>query len=351
MKSKTRTQLRRLVSELSKEEIKEKTREAVKLKSKVVDEIRGLLDQYKVLAIATIDRTPAAEARRIYGKLAGYGVVKLYKNSLVLKAMRDRGIRNLEEVSKYLSGSNIFIFTNMNPFKLAKLLDDFVEYRYAKPGDVVSFDVELAPSPTGVKPGPSMSLFGKLKIPTQVREGIIWIAKDIKVLKQGDKISPELSSLLRRLGIPVIPVKIQLKAVFEDSRVYLPKDLKIDYEVVKKELSSAVSMSKLLALELALPAPEVLPDLLIRAHKISVELAAAARYVTPETARELLIKAASQALSVAQAISGKVDLGISVSTVRQEPRGKEEVGKEEAREEKEEVAEEDIAEGISSLFG
>lgn len=346
MKSKTRARLTKLMSELV-EVKKERVRKTIDLKSKVVEEIKNLLSRYRVLAILSIDRMPSAESRRIYDKLSKYGVVRLYKNSLILRALRDMKAKNLNEVSKYLTGPNIFVFTNMNPFKLAKLLDEFVEYRYAKPGDTVGFDVELAPGPTGVKPGPSMSLFGKLKIPTQVREGVIWIAKDTRVLKQGDKVSPELSSLLRRLGIPIIPVRVQLKAIYEGGYVYLPKDLRIDYEEIKKNLAAAVGMSKLLALELALPVPEVVPELILRAHRASVELAAAIGYVTPEIVRELFAKAVSQALLVAQAVSGKVDLGIPVSTTQIKV-DKVEVKKEE---EKEEVKEEDIAEGISSLFG
>lgn len=350
MKSKSRAQFERLVSELAGVEKSERVRESINVKSKVVDQIKELLKQYRVLAIMAIDRAPTAESKRMFGKLSEHGVVKLYKNSLVLRALRDIGARNLGDVSKYLTGSNIFMFTNMNPFKLAKLVEELAEYRYAKPGDAVDFDVELSPGPTGIKPGPSMSLFGKLKIPTQVVEGIVWIARDTKVLKRGDKVTSELSSLMRRLGIKIMPVKVQLKAVYEDGYIYLPKDLKIDYDAVRKELISAISMSKQLAIELAIPTPEVVSDLLIRARRISIELAAALGYTTPEIAQDLLTKAVSQALVVAQAISSRVDLGIAVSTGKQEER-REEEKKEVEEERKEKEAEEELAEGISSLFG
>lgn len=353
MRSKTRAQLDKIVSELTQATKEERVRKAIDLKSKVVEEIKNLRSRYKVLAIVSIDSVPSAESRRIYKKLSEYGVVKLYKNSLVLRALRDMKAKNLDEVSKYITGSNVFIFTNMNPFMLAKLLDELIEYRYAKPGDVANFDVELAPSPTGIKPGPSMSLFGKLKIPTQVREGVIWIAKDTKVLKQGDKVSPELSSLLRRLNIPIIPVRVQLKAVYEDGYVFLPRDLKIDYEEIRKNFMSAAVLSKLLAIELTLPIPDILPELILRARRTSVELAAAIGYTTPEIIQELIVKAVGQAFLVASAVSNRVDLGIPVNTV-QERIEKVEERKEEMKEEeegKEEVKEEDIAEGISSLFG
>ncbi|MEM1623357.1 MAG: 50S ribosomal protein L10 [Sulfolobales archaeon] len=336
MKPKTRAQLAKLMSKLARTEEK-KLRKSISLKSKVVEEIKSLLNKYKVIAILSADRMPSAESRRIYSKLSEYGVVKLYKNSLVLRALQDMKVKNLEEISKHLTGSNIFLFTNIDPFKLAKLLDEFVEYRYAKPGDIASFDVELAPGPTGIKPGPSMSLFGKLKIPTQVREGVIWIARDTKVLRRGDKVSPELSSLLRRLGVPIIPVKAQLKAVYEDGFIYLPEDLRIDYEEIKKSITAAIVASRSLAIELALPVPEVIPELIARARRISIELASAIGYITPDVVQELITKAVSQALLITQVISSKTGSNLSTDTTQPESSEKKE--------------EEDIAEAIASLFG
>ncbi len=352
MKAKTRAQLARLAAEAAREKREERVRKSISLKSRVVEEIKELLRRYRVLAVVSVDETPTAESRKIFDKVSNYGaVIRLYKNSLVLKALEEIGAKNLDGVSRHLTGSNVFIFTNMNPFELARLLEELVEHRYAKPGDAVDFDVELTPGPTDIKPGPSLSLFGKLKIPTQVREGVVWIAKDVRVLKAGDKVSPELCSLLRKLGIPIIPVRLQLKAVYEDGLVYLPENLKIDLEEIGRSLAAAVSASKALALELALPIPEVVPELVLRAHRASVELAAAIGYAAPEVARELLVRATFQALALAQALSGKVDLGIPVSAPQTRAEGLKPKEEEEEKPEKEEVGEEEIAEGIASLFG
>ncbi len=351
MRAKTRAQLAELMSELTEAKKVERVRKAISLKAEIVEEIKGLLNQYGVLAVISADATPTAESRKIFNKVSNYGVVRLYKNSLVLRALDELGAGNLDEIAKYLTGSNVFVFTNMNPFEFARLLDRLVEYRYAKPGDVVDFDVELAPGPTDIKPGPSMSLFGKLKIPTQVREGVVWIARDTKILKAGDKVSPELCSLLRRLGIPIIPVRLKLKAVYESGRVYLPENLKIDLEEFKKSFAAAASASRTLALELALPVAEVVPELILRAYRASVELAAAIGYVIPEVIQGLFVRALAQAVALAQALSGRVDLGVPVGAPRAEARETEPRKKEEEEKPEKEVGEEEIAEGIASLFG
>jgi large subunit ribosomal protein L10 len=358
MRAKTRAELEKLTKQSKFEKRGASLRESVKRKAVVVEEIKSLLKQYRTMAIVSVDGIPTKESRRVYDKLHSLGcVVKLYKNSLVLRALREVDAENLGSLAKYLTGPNVYLFTNLNPFELAKVIEESVEYRYAKPGDTVAFDVELGPGPTDIKPGPSMSLFGKLKIPIQVREGQIWIAKDVKVLKAGDTVSAELASLLRKLGVTVIPVKAKLKAVYEGGLVYTPEVLKIDYESIRKSFIEAVSYSKVLVVELALPLPEVVPELLVRAFRASVEVALRAGYLTADTAPAVISRAVGVALALASALAGKVDLGlgIAVATPATPSVSEERVSKKQEREEggkeKEEVTEEEIAEGISSLFG
>jgi len=358
MRAKTRAELEKLTKQSRFEERRAPLRESVKRKAVVVEEIKSLLKQYRTMAIVSVEGIPTKESRRVYDKLHSLGcVVKLYKNSLVLRALREVDAENLDSLAKYLTGPNVYLFTNLNPFELAKVIEESVEYRYAKPGDTVAFDVELGPGPTDIKPGPSMSLFGKLKIPIQVREGQIWIAKDVKVLKAGDTVSAELASLLKKLGVAVIPVKARLKAVYEGGLVYTPEVLKIDYESIRKSFIEAMSYSKVLAVELALPLPEVVPELLIRAFRVSVEVALRAGYLTADTAPAVISRAVGVALALASALAGKVDLGlgIAVATPATLSVSEERVSKKQEREEegkeKEEVTEEEIAEGISALFG
>jgi len=357
MKAKTRAQLERLIKLSKLEERRAPLRESIKKKAIIVEEIKGLLKQYRTLAVISVEGVPAKESRRIYGRLRSLGcVVKLYKNSLVLRALKELNVKNLDSLAKYLTGPNAYLFANLNPFELAKVLDETVEYRYAKPGDIAAFDVELGPGPTDIKPGPSMSLFGKLRIPIQVREGQIWVAKDVKVLKAGDTISAELASLLMKLGVAVIPVKAKLKAVYEGGLVYTPEMLKIDYDSIRKSFTEALSYSKALAVELALPIPEIVPELLVRAFRASVEVAFRAGYLTPETAPAVISRAVGIALALASALASRVDLGIAVATLPARTTGGERVSEKEEKEErgeekKEEVSEETIAEGIASLFG
>ncbi|MEM1786966.1 MAG: 50S ribosomal protein L10, partial [Zestosphaera sp.] len=280
------------------------------------------------------------------------------KNTIVIRALRELSLPSLEEFLNFLTGPNLFIFTNLNAFMLANLVDKVVVLRYVKPGEKAPADIYVPEGPTGIPPGPMMSVFGKLKIRTMVREGIIWIAKESKVASAGDVVSPELASLLRKLDIKAYPVKLSIKAVLDEGIVIPAERLKLDIESFKKELLAAVQTSRIVAVETALPLPEVMPEIIVKAYMRAVNLACEIGYVTPETTHLVLRSAVSKAQTLAATLMQKYpELNIPVVTqpavATQPPQEVKKPEKEERAEEEEEkkISEEEIAEGISSLFG
>ncbi len=333
----------------------QRLREAIRRKQELVNEVKGLLKKFRSVAIISLENVPSHQYNLIKGEIRKYGIVKVYKNNVFFRAAKELGIEGIEELSKHLTGINAFLFTNSNPYEIALIIEKIVAPRYAKPGDKAESDIYVPEGPTGIPPGPMLSVFGKLKIRTQVREGIIWIAKETKVAKASDEISPELSSLLRKLDIKPIMVRLSLKAVWEEGKVYSSDDLKIDIDTFKNEVLKAVSISKELAIETAMPLPDILPQILARAHRRALLLASEAGFITPETAAEVIRTAVAKALTLAIEVKQKVpDIGIEVEVHAYQPPSKVEhkkEEKEEEEEEKKEVSEEEIAEGISSLFG
>jgi len=357
VKGSTRSKLIKLLKELErrKRESKAKVRPALIKKQKIVEEIKELFKKYKVVAIFDLERVPTPEYKRIKRKLEEYGFIRVYKNSLFLRAMKELNLNGVDDLSKYLIGTNAFMFTNMNPFELSLLVDKLVELRYAKPGDVATDDIYIPQGPTGIPPGPMLSVFGKLRIPTQVREGVIWVAKETRVAKAGDEISPELASLLRKLDIKVIEVKLKIKAVWDNGLVIPAEKLKVDVESYKNNIVNALTIAKYLAMEAALPIPEVLPDVISKAVRVAQAIVGESGFITKETADLVLRSALSKALTLASIIAPKapeLGLGVVQPTPKEVKEKKEEEKKEKEEEEKkEEVSEEEIAEGLASLFG
>ncbi|MEM0473787.1 MAG: 50S ribosomal protein L10 [Zestosphaera sp.] len=360
MKGSTRNKLLKLIQDVR---VAEKTRRVVIRKSivekeVVVNEIKKLLSTYKTLGVVSLEGVSARELAEIKKSLSKYGVVKVLKNTIVIRALRELSLPSLEEFLNFLTGPNLFIFTNLNAFMLANLVDKVVVLRYVKPGEKAPADIYVPEGPTGIPPGPMMSVFGKLKIRTMVREGIIWIAKESKVASAGDVVSPELASLLRKLDIKAYPVKLSIKAVLDEGVVIPAEKLKLDIESFKKELLAAVQTSRIVAVETALPLPEVMPEIIVKAYMRAVNLACEIGYVTPETTHLVLRSAVSKAQTLAATLMQKYpELNIPVVTqpavATQPPQEVKKPEKEERAEEEEEkkISEEEIAEGISSLFG
>ncbi len=358
MKGSTRAKLSKLLMSMKKEGVKRKARVAILEKDKIVNEVKQFLSKYNVIAILDISGVPAREYKEIKKVLSNYGVVKVYKNTLILRALSDLRIKGLEDLKPYLVGVNAYFFTNLNAFQIASLLDKVITLRYAKPGDKATGDIYVPEGPTGIPPGPMMSVFGKLKIRTMVKEGVIWIAKETKVASAGDEISPELASLLRKLNVKPIVVKLNVKAVWDNGIILRGDQLKLDIEGFKKDIIAALQLSKSLAVSIALPIPEVMPEVISKAFMHAVALASHIAYVTPDTISFIFKVAIAKAQILALVLNQKnpnlglnVQTGMTTSTQQPTQSSVQETKKTKEEEEKKEVSEEEIAEGISLLFG
>jgi large subunit ribosomal protein L10 len=359
MKAKTKAKFMKILKELElrKGITKEEIRPSIVKKEAIVKEIMDLLKKYKTIAIVDLERTPSRQYKEIKRKLSKRAFIKMYKNRLFLRAAEKVGLKNVDLLKPYLTGSNVFIFTDMNAYELTLLLNKLATKRYAKPGDIATEDIYIPAGPTGIPPGPMLSVFGKFRIPTQVREGIIWVAKDTRVVKAGEEINPDLIALLQKLDIAPMEVKLRVKAVWDEGVVIPAEELVIDIDAFKDELMKAVNIAREVAVETALPLPDVLPEIIRRAYIRATALVAEAGFVTPETAEQVFKAAITKAMVLGAILSTKApDLGIEVAlpavAPAAAPQPAEEKKEEEEEEEKEEeVSEEEIAEGIASLFG
>ena len=330
-------------------------------KIKEVEELTELAKNHKVLLIVDLMKTPTAQLqklrRKIERKLGDAIIMRVAKNTLMRIALEKAGI-DPKPLENYLTGVNMFIFTNLNPFEVAMAIDRVFTTAPAKPGDSAPTEIVLPAGNTGFKPGPIMSVFGKLKVPIRVQGGTIWIAKDTKVAKPGDTISPELASLLQKLGIEPIIVKLRIKAAY-DSGVVIPGDqLILDLEAYRNDVLRAHLNALWLGVEIAYPEPEVLEVAIPLAVRRALAVAAEAGYVTPDNAEYVLRLAVGRALAVVSALGDKAkELGIEIEVAAPQAAGGTEEKKEEEEEEskeeekKEEVSEEQLAAGLESLFG
>jgi len=270
-----------------------------------VNELADLIEKHKVVAVFRLTGLRANLIHEIRRKLRGTAMIRVGKKTLFIKAVEKTGKRELVKLIEDLHTPVGFIFSNISAFKLKILLDKNKILMHAKAGEKADVDVIIPEMNTGLPPGPILSDFGKLKIPTRIEGGQIWIAKDTLVAKKGEEISPQLASLLARLDIKAVMKGITIDKAYEDGVLIMGENLAIDLEKVKNEIIEAVSSAIRLAVELGYVTRETIQLILLRAARearmLAVELALPSR----EVIRDIIMKAEIMARKLEEVIELK----------------------------------------------
>jgi large subunit ribosomal protein L10 len=275
------------------------------LKAKRIEELKNLFQTYRVIGLIDLFRSSADLIHLFRSKFRGQAVIKVARKTLVIRAAREAG---REKIAEYLEKEKrpiALIFTNINPFLLKLELDRGRVLTPPRPGETADIDVVVPPINTGLQPGPILSEFGKLKIPTRIEGGTIWIAKETTVAKKGDVIQPTLASLLTKLEIGAVYRSINLTVAFDGDLLIPSELLAIDVEGTRKMLSEAHSTSLALAIEIGYATPETIVPMLVKAHRAAVSVSLAAGYTTKETIGVLLAKAASEAATLQKIVDSR----------------------------------------------
>ncbi|MBS7607297.1 50S ribosomal protein L10 [Candidatus Bathyarchaeota archaeon] len=270
-------------------------------KAEKVEEIKGLLRVYRTLGIASLHKVRAPQLQEIKRNLEGVAYLKVFKNTLVEKALRE--IRNepepsIEKLKEYMQGSNVYIFTNYNPFKLALLLEKSKVRVPAKAGDIATEDIIVPAGNTGLPPGPIISQLNAVGIPTRIESGSVWVSRDTVVARKGEVINESLAAALSKLGIKPIELGLSLKAVYDDGVVISESDLKLDFESYKKSIGEAYAQALNLAINSAYLTSETTVILLQKAEFEARNLALNTGVFLPEVLPELIRRAYMEALAL-----------------------------------------------------
>ena len=355
MRGRTKRLYEKALKELKKAR-EERVRKAIEAKSILAEEVKKILGSSKSFAVISATGLPGQQFLEIKRSLEARGlIVKMIKGKVFLKAASDLGIKGLEKIEPAVAGPSIFVFSDRyNVFELGDMIRNIRTYRKAKPGDKADAEIVIPAGPTGIPPGPMISIFGRLKIPVQPRGSEIHVIRDTVVAKPGQEISPELASLLNKLGITPFIVKPNLVMGYEAGLVIPGEKLVLDVEGTRKTLVEAISRGYALATEIVIPDRIVMEMVIRKAYVRALSLLTEIGMITPENAPEIIRRAYSRALALAQALQGSVDLGLKIQVQRQ-PEKEEKEKKiekiEEEKEEKKEVSEEELEQGLSALFG
>ncbi|KPV63735.1 MAG: 50S ribosomal protein L10 [Candidatus Bathyarchaeota archaeon BA2] len=292
-------------------------RQTTLVKAEETKEIKSLIQQYKAVGIASLQKVRAAQLQELRRKLEKSVHLRVVKNTIVKRAIAERegkpGIENLEE---HLSGSNIFLFTNLNPFKLVILLEKSRVKTTAKAGDIAAFDVIIHAGNTGLPPGPIISQFTAVGLPTRIEAGSVWVSRDTLVAKKGDIITARLAGVLSKLGVKPVDVGLTMKAVYDEGLILTEEQLRLDLDEFRRSVEEAHAYAFNLSLKAVYPLPENIALLLQTAHHEAYKLALNAGTPTRDTITNLIRKAYTEMLSLSSRLATVSEKAVSVSSVQ-----------------------------------
>ncbi len=271
-------------------------------KSSEIATIKDILKEYKSIGIASLKKVRASQLQELKKSMTGKVYLRVLKNTLIKLAIEEMNQAELKKLEAYLEGSNVFLFTDLNPFKLALLLERGKVKTTAKSGDIAAEDVVIPASNTGQPPGPVISQLNAVGLPTRIESGSVWVSKDTLVVRKGEVINERLAGVLSKLGIKAVELGISMRAVFDNGLIITGDQLKVDVAATKKSVETSNQEAFALALSIGYATKETIKPLLQTAHQKAVALSIGAAIPTKETIADLIRKATAEMNSLNSAV-------------------------------------------------
>jgi large subunit ribosomal protein L10 len=272
-------------------------------KSTEVEAIKDILKEHKSVGIASLKKVRASQLQELKKSMAGKVYLRVLKNTLMKIAIEEMNQADLKKLEEYLEGSNVYFFTDLNPFKLALLLERGKVRTTAKSGDTAANDVIVPAGNTGQPPGPIISQLNGVGLPTRIESGSVWVSKDTLVVRKGEAINEQLAGVLSKLGIKAVELGISMRAVYDNGLMIVGEQLKVDIDATRRTVVQNNQEAFALALSIGYASKDTIKQLLQMAHQKAVALSVSAAIPTKDTIGDLIRKANAQMTS----LSGAVD--------------------------------------------
>lgn len=277
-------------------------RATIKRKAQVIEELDKLVNEYDTVAIAHLHKVRAPQLQQLSQKFRKDVRMRVAKNTLIVRALTKSRRSNINNLTEHLKGSNILLFTNTDPFKLAILLNKSKTRMTAKAGDIAPNDIVISAGNTGLPPGPAISELHDIGARTKIDMGSVWVVEDTIVVKKGEVVQPKAAGVLSKLGVKPLEIGLEIIAAYEKGFIFT-SDLQFKVDDFRKQLEDAASQAFNLALNSTYPTAVTIKINLQQAHLNARNLAINANYTAPEVAKEIVAKAHSHMMQLASKLA------------------------------------------------
>ena len=259
-------------------------------KDEEIGRIKADVKTHDVVAVVSIHGIPARQFQDMRAELKDVAKIQVARNTLIHRALEQSGESTLK-LFESVEGQTALIFTNLNPFKLFKLLENSKTPAPAKAGEKAPRDIIVEKGPTSFRPGPIVGDLQNAGIPAAIEKGKIVIRETKTVAKTGEPISARLADVLQRLEIYPMEVGLYLRAAYDGDVIYTSEDLKIDEQTYFNQFVSAVSSALNLSINVEYPTSLTVTTLLQKGLFEGMTLALEAKIFEPEVLKILLLRA------------------------------------------------------------
>lgn len=266
-------------------------------KKLAVEQLKADFKKYPIVGIVDMYKLPAKQLQEIKDSLRGKAVIKMTKKSVIKLAM-EGAVSGLEKLEEKIKNQPAILFSDVDPFELARVIDASKSSAAAKPGDIALSDIVIKEGPTSLKPGPVIGELQRVKLSAGVDGDKIVIKKDSVIVKEGEHITKPVADVLMKLGIQPMEIALNLLAVYDRGTIYGRNILFIPREKYESDLINAYRCAFNLALNLGLPTEATLPILLAKAYREAMSLAMDANIVTKDNLDLMLAKANAQMVAL-----------------------------------------------------
>lgn len=306
-----------------------------KRKRQTVTELASDIGKYSVIGLLDMFKMPAKQLQQMRDKMKGKATIRMARKSLIKLALEKSKKPKVKEIENKIENQPALLFSEQNPFELAKVIRESKSSAPAKAGDIAPRDIMVKAGPTPLKPGPVIGELQRVKIPATVDGDKIVVKNDTVIVREGEEINKNVADILMKLKIEPIEIGLNLVCMWERGEIFGKDLLFIPTEKYVNDIKEAYRSSFNLAINSGYVTKETIPLLMSRAHRNALTLALECNVISKDTIGNLLSKAKSEMM----VLSNKVDLS-SGKTEKEVPK---EEGKErgDSKEKKPEESEEE----------
>ncbi len=231
------------------------TRKVAAWKKEAIGQLQVLLEKYPVIAAADLTKVRSSQIHELRKRLRDRVAMVVTKNNLLRKSVElsESSHGRVGEFVKDLQGSNILLFTDVNPYSLIILLEK-----------------------------------SKVRVPAN---------------RRGDLITPKMASVLSKLGLKPMEAGLTLSMAYDNGTILQSEDLVLDISAYRKDVLQAVSNAFSLSIDAGYVTPENAPRILGKGMREALAIAVEAGFLESGTIEPVLRRALMNANVLNQKIS------------------------------------------------